>query len=111
MKKLIAIFFLLTSFASYSLAQDTVKLTMYHAANGKKTADGTVITNPAKQRICAVSRDLLKKYPFGTRLYVEGYGIYTVHDKMGERHRNVIDLLVPKGQNAISKQGVKISKR
>lgn len=111
MRKLIAIFFLLTSFASYCLAQDTVTLTMYYAANGKKTADGTVITNPTKQRICAVSRDLLKKYPIGTKIHVEGYGVYTVHDKMGSRHRMMIDLLIPREQKAISKRGVKITKK
>lgn len=84
---------------------------MYRAANGRKTADGTVINNPTSQRICALSRDLLKKYPFGTKLFVEGYGVYIVHDKMGARHKNMIDLLIPKGQKAISKRGVKISKQ
>lgn len=84
---------------------------MYRAANGRKTADGTVITSPEKQRICAVSRDLLKSYPYGTRIIVEGYGEYVVRDKMGPKHRKTIDILIPKGQKAISKKNVTIRKQ
>lgn len=56
-----------------------------------------------KHRIIAVSRDLLKEYPKGTEVRVEGTsydGIYTVMDKMGKSSKyrgpitNSIDILI-----------------
>ena len=55
------------------------------------------LSNPYKHRIIAVSRDLLKTYPKGTQVLVEGTsydGIYTVMDKMNKRYTNRIDLLI-----------------
>lgn len=85
----------------------TVTLTTYHAVatecdgNPLTTADGTKIVpsyvNSGRQRIVSVSRDLLKKFPYGTHIYIEGYGIYIVHDTMNRRFRNRIDILIPIG--------------
>ena len=55
------------------------------------------LSNPYKHRIIAVSRDLLKTYPKGTQVLVEGTsydGVYTVMDKMNKRYTNRIDLLI-----------------
>lgn len=92
-------------------AQEVVTVTMYYAAKGKMTADGTIIKNAEKQRICAVSPDLLKKYPYGTRLYVEGFGYYIVHDRTARRMRGVVDLLIPRTKKAYTKHKVKIRKK
>lgn len=53
--------------------------------------------NPFKHKIIAVSRDLLKDFPNGTKVIVEGTdydGIYTVRDKMNKRYANRIDILI-----------------
>lgn len=98
----------------------TVTLTTYHAVASEcdgdplTTADGTKIiprhVKSSKQRIVSVSRDLLKKFPYGTRIYVEGYGTYTVHDTMHRRFTQRIDILIPSGQKGTKKTNVKIKK-
>jgi 3D (Asp-Asp-Asp) domain-containing protein len=56
--------------------------------------------NPLAHRIISVSKDLLKKYPYGTKLRVIGIGdlsgIYTVRDRMSSRYSNKIDILIGK---------------
>ncbi len=55
------------------------------------------LSNPYKHRIIAVSRDLLVKFPMGTRVRVEGTsydGIYVVEDKMNKRYTKRIDILI-----------------
>jgi 3D (Asp-Asp-Asp) domain-containing protein len=55
------------------------------------------LDNPYKHKIIAVSRDLLKEYPKGTLVCVEGTaydGVYVVMDKMNKRYTNRIDLLI-----------------
>lgn len=56
------------------------------------------LSNPYKHRIIAVSRDLLQEYPGGTKVMVEGTGVYdgifTVNDKMNKRYTNRIDILI-----------------
>jgi len=58
------------------------------------TADGTFLSKKTKNLI-SLSRDLLKKYPFGSKIEVlhpkKLRGIYTVHDCMHKRFRNKID--------------------
>jgi 3D (Asp-Asp-Asp) domain-containing protein len=55
--------------------------------------------NHFEHRIIAVSRDLLVKYPNGSKVLLKGTdydGIYTVRDKMNKRHRNSVDILIDK---------------
>ncbi len=55
------------------------------------------LANPYKHRIIAVSRDLLKKYPFGTIIQITGTsydGRYQVQDVMNKRYTNCIDILI-----------------
>lgn len=64
------------------------------------TADGykfkTHVSDTTK--IIAVSRDLLKEYPMGSKVLVLNAGklsgLYTIRDKMARRWRNKIDILV-----------------
>tara|TARA_B100000780_G_scaffold11375_1_gene7805 strand:- start:303 stop:671 length:369 start_codon:yes stop_codon:yes gene_type:complete len=55
------------------------------------------LNDPYKHKIIAVSRDLLIKYPKGTKVCVSGTsydGVYVVMDKMNKRYTNRIDLLI-----------------
>jgi 3D (Asp-Asp-Asp) domain-containing protein len=58
------------------------------------TADGTFLSKKTKNTV-SLSRDLLRKYPFGSKIEVvhpkKLKGIYTVHDCMHKRFRNKID--------------------
>lgn len=57
------------------------------------------LKNPYKHKIVAVSRDLLKDYPNGTKIKISGTdydGIYTVRDKMNKRFKKRIDILINK---------------
>jgi len=102
------------------ISYDIVEATMY-TVDPKQTDMTPLITAsgfkidslyPEKQRIIAISRDLKKKYKFGTKVMVKGTGkwdgIYTVNDVMNKRWRKKIDILVnPKfGYNSFT--GVKI---
>lgn len=55
------------------------------------------LNDPYKHRIIAVSRDLLERFPAGTKVMVEGTsydGVFVVNDKMNKRYTNRIDLLI-----------------
>lgn len=86
-------------------AQQKVHATVYNAVPEQTNSDPghtafmfeLDLTNPYKHRIIAVSRDLLKKYPKGTKVLVKGTtydGIFIVMDKMNKRYTNRIDLLI-----------------
>lgn len=79
------------------------------------TADGSKINlhHLKSNRIkwCAISRDLLYLFPKNKpkRVYIEGYGIYEVHDIMNKRHTHRIDILIhPKDSKRVSIKGVKV---
>ena len=79
------------------------------------TSDGSKINlkHLKSNRIkwCAISRDLLYLFPKGKpkRVYIEGYGIYEVHDIMNKRHTHRIDILIhPKDSKRVSIKGVKV---
>ncbi len=112
---LLFLFFL--SFICIAQAQTlNVDLTYYHAANNSLTADGSKINihHLKKDRIkwCAVSRDIWNMFPAkctNKRIYIEGFGIYHVKDKMHKRWKRKIDILVhPKNAKKIRKNKVKI---
>lgn len=84
---------------------DTVTATVYNAVPEQCNEDPghtafmfkLDLENPYKHRIIAVSRDLLIKYPAGTRVKIEGTsydGVFTVMDKMNKRYTNRIDILI-----------------
>tara|TARA_R110002020_G_scaffold200057_2_gene402116 strand:+ start:361 stop:768 length:408 start_codon:yes stop_codon:yes gene_type:complete len=71
------------------------------------------LSNPYKHRIIAVSRDLLTKYPKGTRVCISGTkydGEYIVMDKMNKRYTNRIDILINQGMPLGKWHNVKIRK-
>ena len=78
------------------------------------TASGFKInpTNPKKQRIVAVSRDLKRKYKFGKKIRITGIGklsgTYTVRDVMNKRYRNRVDILIGEDDKQISFKNAKL---
>ena len=80
------------------------------------TASGFKINekNPKRHRIVAVSRDLKRKYKFGTKLRIKGAGkydgTYVVRDVMNKRFRNRIDILVGKRDKQTKLKKVKVYK-
>lgn len=107
---------------SKSISYETVTLTTYSATVGETdstphiTASGFKIdtTNPKKHRIIAVSRDLKKKWPFGTKVRIKKAGkyngVYTVKDVMNKRYKNRIDILIGEDDKQITMNNVKITK-
>ena len=84
-----------------------------------KTADGTLFTKNGADttKIIAVSRDLKKKYPFGTKVLVIGAGIldgiYEVRDlmgfdKSGKPWKNKIDILVSTNHENVKFKNVQL---
>jgi 3D (Asp-Asp-Asp) domain-containing protein len=80
------------------------------------TASGFKIDtlNPKRHKIIAVSRDLKRKWKFGTKIKVTGIGkyngIYTVKDVMNKRYKKRIDILVGKQDKQFKFTNIKISK-
>ena len=80
------------------------------------TASGFKISerNPKRHRIMAVSRDLKRKYKFGTKIRIKGAGkydgTYTIRDVMNPRFRKRIDILVSKRDKQTKVRKVKVYK-
>ena len=80
------------------------------------TASGFKISkkNPKKHRIMAVSRDLKKKYPFGTKLTIKNAGKYNgeyvVQDVMNKRYKKRIDILINPKDKQTTIKNVKLIK-
>jgi 3D (Asp-Asp-Asp) domain-containing protein len=80
------------------------------------TASGFKIDtlNPMKHRIIAVSRDLKKKWKFGTKVRITGAGKYNgtyyVRDVMNKRYKKRIDILIGKTHKQIKLEDIKIYK-
>ena len=77
------------------------RITFYWAA--ENDGWGNLVADPAcpnppdvswSWNWCAVSPDLLRDYPFGTILLVQGEGFKCVHDVTARRIHNTIDLRV-----------------
>ena len=99
------LFITFTSLSAQKAVSDYVVCTVYNAVPEQTNSDPEHtafmfkldLGNPYKHRIIAVSRDLLKKYPKGTQVCIEGTsydGLYTVMDKMNKRYTNRIDILI-----------------
>lgn len=86
--------------------QDTVTATTYklipadNGSYGKQVASGIKINtkSPHSNRIIAVSRDLLRQYPFHSLVLVKGAGkfsgVYKVEDVMNPMWTKRIDILI-----------------
>lgn len=93
------------SLLSFSSIEKKVHATVYNAVPEQTNLDPghtafmfeLDLNNPYKHKIIAVSRDLLKEFPKGTKVCVMGTdydGVYVVMDKMNKRYTNRIDLLI-----------------
>jgi len=118
MIKLITICFVLTMFSTNS---DIVTCTVYNAVPAQTNSDPghtasmfkLDLSNPYKHKIIAVSRDLLIKYPMGTKVQITGTnydGIYTVEDKMNKRYKKRIDILINTDMKIGKWNNIKITK-
>ena len=101
---------------------DTVTVTTY-TTDPSETDEEPLITasgfkldslNPRRHKIIAVSRDLKKRYPFGSRVRVTGLGkkydgVYKVEDVMHSRWRKKIDLLINPKDKQFKKRRVVIT--
>jgi len=116
-KILLIISFLLMS----SSEVDLVTVTVYHAVEEQTNSDPSHtasmfkldLSDPYKHKIIAVSRDLLIKYPMGTKVTVKGTaydGVYTVEDKMNKRYKKRIDILINTDMKIGMWRNIKISK-
>lgn len=108
----------LQSYGSKSLFTTHVTITTYNAVRSQCdrspliTADGTKIDHnkvkSGKQRIVAISRDLLYAIPLGSLIYVEGHGYYEVRDTMNSRFKHRIDILQHSSKKNFKKDKIKI---
>jgi len=108
-RRTIIIFLILALWVGRELfAQDKVTVSVYHAVPEQCNEDylhtafmfylGT--ESHFKHRIIAVSRNLLLRYPKGSKVRLNGTtydGVYIVMDKMNKRFENRIDILIDKG--------------
>ena len=95
-----------------------VTVTTYNAVSSQCdktptiTADGTMIDNEklknGKQRIVAISRDLLHEIPLGSTILIEGYGYYEVRDTMNSRFNHCIDILQHPSKKNFKKEKIKV---
>lgn len=95
---------------------ESVTATIYKPSMGPRTADGTRINskNAKGLKLIAISWDLRKLYPFGTKVLITGAGhldgIYTVRDLMHKKWSKKIDILVDPGHKLVRFTDVKIMK-
>jgi len=76
-----------------------VRVTSYQSVKNQtdSTPDLTAVNWKTGPGQVAVSRDLLRKnFTFGRKIWLERLGVFTITDIMNERHRNTIDVWIPK---------------
>lgn len=103
-----------------NIKPEIVTLTTYKATESETdstpliTASGFKITNPKKHKIIAVSRDLKRKWGWGTKVRIVGAGklsgTYRVHDVMNKRYRKRVDILIGHKDKQTKLKKVKIYK-
>lgn len=77
--------------------KDVKKITVTAYSPRKIETDSTPYVTASMERVShgsvAVSRDLFAEgWVFGSRVYIEGYGIYRINDLMNGRFTNAIDI-------------------
>jgi 3D (Asp-Asp-Asp) domain-containing protein len=105
----LAILFYITLFQQSH--KSTVVFATSYSIKGK-TASGQ-ITSKIKEPFLAISRDLIDEYPIGTKVVLskcKWAGQYKVLDKMGRRHRKMVDIYSNKKNTGIVKCNCQISK-
>lgn len=86
-----------------------VTVTTYQSDQGQtdSTPHLNALNEPAGPGQCAVSRDLLKQgWSFGKRVYVQGFGVYTISDIMNARFTKRIDIWTGDNEKQDKRTGV-----
>ena len=97
---------------SRRIAPPFVTVTTYNSTQKQtdSTPNITAFNKKVKPGTVAVSRDLLSKgFLPGSKIYLEGYGMYTVADVMGRRHKESIDIWLPLGMKPFKKEKVRVA--
>tara|TARA_R110002124_G_scaffold281119_1_gene455084 strand:+ start:56 stop:421 length:366 start_codon:yes stop_codon:yes gene_type:complete len=103
--RILTILLFVISLSCNSQESQKVHATVYNAVPEQTNSDpGNTSTmfkldlnNPYKHRIVALSRDLLKRFPYHSKVLIQGTkydGVYIVEDTMNKRYTNRIDLLI-----------------
>ena len=78
------------------------------------TADNSFIDmeklRAGRVRYVAVSRDLLRYLPFGSKIHIDGLGEYEVRDLMNQRFNHCIDVLQHKDKENFKRYKVKVKR-
>ena len=101
--------------------QQKVHCTVYNAVPAQTNSDPSHtatmfkldLNDPYKHKIVALSRDLLKRFPYHSKVLIEGTkydGVYLVEDTMNKRYTNRIDLLINEDMQIGSWPDVTITK-
>lgn len=83
----------------------TARIVTYYNLRGI-TASGERV----RPGICALSPDLLKKFPMHSTIHVEGVGTLIVKDKTSSRLRGVVDVWRANGKGWKNRHNVKITR-
>ncbi len=82
---------------------DTLTITAYSSRECEtdNTPFITSIGDSVRWGTVAFSRDLLKKYGYGTLVYIEHMGLFRVSDTMHRRKRGAVDIWFPLTEKAL----------
>jgi len=110
---------LLIAFSFRAIGTDVVTVTTYNPHSSqtdstpKITASGYKIKK-GTTRIVAVSRDLKRKYKFGTKVRITGIGkhsgVYVVRDVMNKRFTKRVDILISRRDKHTKYKRARITK-
>jgi 3D (Asp-Asp-Asp) domain-containing protein len=110
MKKAVPISYDLVTVTTYTNSAEQTDSTPNITASGYKLDS----LNPRRHRIIAISRDLKKKYKFGTKVKIMDAGsyngVYVVEDVMNKRYKNRIDILINPDDKHTKLYNIKIIK-
>jgi 3D (Asp-Asp-Asp) domain-containing protein len=113
------ILLVLVSFSLNATNFDVVTVTTYnpHASQTDSTPRITASGYKIKKgttRIVAISRDLKKKYKFGTKVRITGIGkhsgVYVVRDVMNKRFTKRVDILISRKDRHTKYKRAKLTK-
>lgn len=90
-------------------AKVTVTCYNSHPSQTDRTPEITAFNTKTGPGTVAVSRDLLDKgfVPF-SKVWIEGFGIYTINDIMNKRYENRVDIWIDKKAKVFKKEDVRI---
>ena len=120
--RILTILLFVISLSCNSQESQKVVATVYNAVPAQTNSDPSHtasmfkldLSNPYKHRIIAVSRDLLIKFPMGTKVRISGTGKYDgvwyVQDKMNKRYSKRIDLLINTNMSIGKWDGIEVVK-